>query len=646
MPKTEDGAGGAGAPFQLPADLSTLTSEALGELLASANAELDGILDAGKRAEDLPRASQLAKAIKSINARSAEIDQEVAKTEADFQALIDDIRPAAEADIALDGQADVPAPVDGEVVEGEVVDAPAPQLITASGRPSGGAQTASRDTGGLRGGEHRLNPSLSGARAGAPQAMVRPTSAPLAITASVGLPGAFEAGARIDSMGSLGELAERRARNMSPARAGAASNRRREEPYNKMVAGGENGFEVDRSNWHDDQGRPQDEAYGGVQIASISNSDMFGDNVFGRDTKRDVIDAYMEKVMGAGNSAGSGKFESLVAAGGWCAPAQIRYDFFNIAAECGMIDLPTFGVERGGISFPVSPSLADTFSPALPWYTAFSNATVPWLWTNQDDILAVTGSPTKPCIRVPCSTMSTSTLECYGICLTAGNLADNAWPESTRNFLRLLMSAHYHASNARYISTIVGLATAVASCSVTGAGAAAPLLATAELGAIDTRAKFGMCGDAVIEQVYPEWSLGLVRADLAKRTGVAPNDSFNIPNSEIMRWFDVRNIRAQFVQDYQVRAAGQPGAATPITGYPTAVSFLNYAAGTVARGNGMSLDLGVVRDSTLNAKNDFTAAWMEDCHLIARFGHEVRQYTVNTCADGTTGAADLTACCP
>ena len=67
-----------------------------------------------------------------------------------------------------------------------------------------------------------------------------------------------------------------------------------------------------------------------------------------------------------------------------------------------------------------------------------------------------------------------------------------------------------------------------------------------------------------------------------------------------------------------------------------------YAAGTVARGNGMTLDLGVVRDSTLNARNDFTAAWMEECHLIARFGHEVREYTTNACPDGTTGAADLT----
>jgi hypothetical protein len=119
-----------------------------------------------------------------------------------------------------------------------------------------------------------------------------------------------------------------------------------------------------------------------------------------------------------------------------------------------------------------------------------------------------------------------------------------------------------------------------------------------------------------------------------------------VPDAQIAQWFDCRNIRVQFVDDFQVRAAGQPGAATPITRYPSIVNGLLYAAGTVARGNGMSLDLGVVRDSTLNAENDFTAAWMEECHLIAKFGHEVRNYQINICPDGNTGAASGTACCP
>lgn len=427
-------------------------------------------------------------------------------------------------------------------------------------------------------------------------------------------------GDKVKSLRSLGDLVEDRARNMS------------DQSGLRQVLPNDNAFRH--------AARRSSDPFGGQMVASIRND---FDVVFNDKTPVDVIAEYVEKLR---KQSSVREFESLVAAGGWCAPSQIRYDFFNIAEQTGMIDLPTFGVERGGIQFPISPSLADTFSPQLPWYTAFSNATVPWLWTEGDDILAATGSPTKPCIRVPCSTMDNRRLECYGICLTAGNLADNAWPESTANFLRLLMAAHYHAANARYISTISGLATQVTGCTVAGSGLVAPLLATAELGAIDYRSKFGMSRDSVIEWVLPEWTLGGVRADVAKRTGVAPNDSFRVSDADIAAWFDARRIRVQFVQDYQVRAAGQPGAATAITQYPSFVKGLLYSPGTVARGNGMSLDLGVVRDSTLNRTNDFTAAWMEECHLIARFGHEVREYTVNICPDGTTGAADLTSCCP
>ncbi len=611
-PTTSGGVGDAGAPFTLPASLDDLTPEQLDELRVKAETEFDAIYDqdGGPKADQLARAGELADALDSIRGRAAAIEAEAAETQAAFDELRARRTPAEPTATEPEGDdsGDDDDALEGDVLPAAAPAAPTPQLVSASGR-TGGAITASRDTGGLQGGKRRLNPSLSGARANAPS--VPAPSQELAITASVGLPGQFEPGARITDLRAVGDLMEQRAKSMAD-QGGRFSARRTGDPY------------------------------GGVQIASMKNdwADRFSDT-----SSTDAVQAYIEKVQG--NRTAS-KFETLVAGGGWCAPSQNRYDFFNIACEGGAIDLPTFGVERGGVNFPVSPSLADTFSPALPWYTAFSNATVPWLWTETDDILTVTGSTNKPCIRVPCSSMTNVRLECYGICLTAGNLADNAWPESTRNFLRLLMSAHFHASNARYISQIVTAAgTAITGCTAvtgTSGGVAAPILNTAELGAWDYRTKFGMCDDDVLEWILPAWTKGVVRSDLAKRTGVS--DFMSVPDAAIASWFDTRNIRVQFVDDFQVRAAGQPGAATAITRYPSIVNGLMYAAGTVARGNGMTLDLGVVRDSTLNAENDFTAAWMEECHLIARFGHEVRNYQINICPDGNTGAASGTACCP
>lgn len=338
------------------------------------------------------------------------------------------------------------------------------------------------------------------------------------------------------------------------------------------------------------------------------------------------------------------KKDALVAAGGWCAPSEVRYDFFNIACEDGLIDLPTFGVSRGGVRFPVSPSLADVFSGVAfgGFSTTFSVTSNPWLWTEASDIAAVTGSPTKPCVRVPCPSFTDTRLECYGVCLTAGNLTDDAYPEATSNFLQLLMSAHAHAMNGRFIQQMVTLSSAAISTgnfAVTGQPVYQQVYGGIALGATDYRARYGMCQDDVLEVIAPYWIKAEIRADLAWRTGV---DANQISDAEINAQFAAINVRVQWVNDYQVRGAGQFGNATPLTGWPTSATIMMYAAGTFVLGNGLSLDLGVVRDSVLNATNDHTAAWSEECHLIARVGHESRQYTINFAVNGRTGSANGT----
>jgi hypothetical protein len=113
-----------------------------------------------------------------------------------------------------------------------------------------------------------------------------------------------------------------------------------------------------------------------------------------------------------------------------------------------------------------------------------------------------------------------------------------------------------------------------------------------------------------------------------------------------MSLFDAENVRIQWVSDYQERTVGYPGyfvsAETPLafTSWPTTVEFLMWAPGTVVLGQGMRLDLGIIRDSVLNATNDYTAVWTEDCWLMFKPGHEVRWIVVNIRADGTTGAHD------
>lgn len=329
--------------------------------------------------------------------------------------------------------------------------------------------------------------------------------------------------------------------------------------------------------------------------------------------------------------------EILIAAGGWCSPSEISYDFFNLVCDDGALDLPTVGINRGGIRWPVSPSFADvTASTAL------------WSWTETQDIAAVTGtaqSGTKTCGRVPCVTFDEERLHCDGICLTVGNLTEDSYPELISNFTKLLFSAHFHKMNRARIDE---LRTLSASFTVTngdaGSGVVAPVLGALELQAIDYRSRYAMCRGALLEVIAPTWLRGAMRSDLRKRMG-SGTDMLSASDAYLMELFDAIGIRVQWVSDYQERTTGFPGVPTTLmTAWPTTVEFMMMAPGTAVLGQGLRLDLGIIRDSVLNATNDHTAEWMEECWLIFNPGHEIRRLTVNICPDGTTGAADLTAC--
>lgn len=340
-------------------------------------------------------------------------------------------------------------------------------------------------------------------------------------------------------------------------------------------------------------------------------------------------DSPMEKAYEVLTAAGNP--EALVAAGGWCSPSTISYDFYNIVAEDGMLDIPTTGITRGGMRWPTSPSFGD-----------LASSTGLWVWNETQDIAAATGtaqSGTKTCARVPCASFNEARLDCDGLCITAGNFTTDAWPEQLSNFLRLVMAAHAHRVNTRLIGKLASASIPVTGYAATGQGVAVPILDAIEMQVVDYRTKYATENGLILEAVFPVWVKAMIRADLAKRPGYYNGDSsFNVTDAEIASWFTMRGISVQFVQDWQVRSGFAFGNTTPTVLWPTSVQFLLYAAGTWVKGNGLQLDLGVIRDSTLNATNDYTAAWSEDCWLVAQIGHESRLVTVPISPTGSVAA--------
>ena len=80
---------------------------------------------------------------------------------------------------------------------------------------------------------------------------------------------------------------------------------------------------------------------------------------------------------------------------------------------------------------------------------------------------------------------------------------------------------------------------------------------------------------------------------------------------------------------------------TALTAWPATTSFLLFPAGGYVAGDGGTIDLGVIRDSTLNATNDFTLAFTEQFMLTAQRGPAARSVTVATVVDGQTGGPEF-----
>jgi hypothetical protein len=596
--------------FQIPEDLATLDDSDLDEnnpdgVLAKAQRALDLMVEAYEAAkadggrpssDDVQAVTDLSGAIQGLRAEAASREAAAADRAAEFERAV--AEATGQAEDTPEGDADTDTPEgedqpDGSGGETEPAEPGQSEPVAAGSRGPINVTIPVRDP--------KLNPTL------AEIAKRQPASATdgledrrpeVVITAAADVPGMHN-GQRIESVADLAAAATARCRNLGIT-SGA--------PQFVPLAEIRREFPVTLD---EDLQTPQ-------QMATALE-----DMVAGRDTEAGM--------------------EALVAAGGWCAPSEIRYDFFQISQVSGLFDLPSFGVNRGGIRFPANGglSLFDFLGLAgAPASGLPTNATMPWEWTEADDIAAATGTtPTKVCLRPPCPSFDEQRLRVFGVCVTAGNLTEDAYPELIRHFIAQTMVSHARVINRRLILTAAALATATTVADAATEGAVLHWLNGLDFVATNYREKHGMSETAVLEVVAPSWARGALRSDYSKRNGVTDLD---VADAQIMAWFNARRVRIQWVQDWQTRGAAAAGGIAPNDGsfptnWPSTAQVMLYAPGTFARGNGMRLNLGVTRDSVLNADNDHTAAWSEEATLLVKLGHEARLVTLSTVTAGETG---------
>lgn len=339
--------------------------------------------------------------------------------------------------------------------------------------------------------------------------------------------------------------------------------------------------------------------------------------------------------------ASFGKAQSLTAAAGWCAPSEQLYDLCSLWSMDGMLDLPTATARRGGFSY---------FSNTPTW--AELDASTSFTILTEAQVIADTP---KNCAEIPCPTPTEMRLDVAVTCITGSFMQAAGFPELVETWVDGLLANHAHKLNENIIGRIVtraGAPTVIPAQGAGGAGttadssAVASVLSAVDLAATDLRYRDRMARNATFEVVLPLWVLTQFRADVIRKNGWSPENAA-LADAQLVSWFSARNIRPQFVYDWQDFYAGGTGPgnpAAPLTALPTTVNFLIYPAGAVVLARQDVVTLSNVYDSTNLTQNLYTRLFSEEGFGLMFPCGQIRQYTAQVCPSGATAHQVYTSC--
>ena len=341
--------------------------------------------------------------------------------------------------------------------------------------------------------------------------------------------------------------------------------------------------------------------------------------------------------------------EAITAAAGVCLPLETNYD---MGCDVGVTDRPVrdalarFGAERGGVRYFSAPTLNQN-NPN------FADATGFWRGDNSDPnsgtfhtygpdrVTATTPADQKPCLELNCVEEQTAYVEAITLCLTFNNLTTRTFPELVKRQNDLALVAHARVAENALLAQIEAGSTQVQAQSQV-VGATREILNLFEKASASYRFKHRMKSNTPLRAIIPVWVKNLLRADLALQMPGDGLELFDIAESKIDAWFKSRGINPTWHLDgvgpAAVDADGS-GAGTAVAfEFPGNIEFALFAEGTWLYLDGGTLDLGVIRDSSLVATNQYKQ-FVETFEGVANIGCD--SYWVNASYEPTGAAADL-----
>jgi hypothetical protein len=314
--------------------------------------------------------------------------------------------------------------------------------------------------------------------------------------------------------------------------------------------------------------------------------------------------------------------EALVASGGHQAPFEVKYDIFGIGSAVRPVRdaLPRFQADRGGIRY-ITPPVLSSYASAVG------------VWTAANDSAETPSPAAKLSLTVAAATETTVSTDAVTLQLQFGNLLSRAYPELIARHNELGLIQHAREAEGNLMAKIGSASTAVTSTSVIGMGR--DFLVQLGRAAAAYRARHRLDADAPLRAIIPAWVKDAMAADL---TIAAPGDSTLNAYAEIDAYIASRGIIATYALDTSAGASAfgaQSGGA--MNEFPDTFVWYLFAEGSFLFLDGGTLDLGVIRDSTLVGTNDYKM-FVETFENVALVGVESLQVTSTINVNGVAAA--------
>ncbi len=347
------------------------------------------------------------------------------------------------------------------------------------------------------------------------------------------------------------------------------------------------------------------------------------------DTQK-IMDVCGPQAWGVDTQSG---LKALLADGGICAAPTPFYDLpmISVADRPVRDNLPSFQAARGAVSVPGRLTLGDV-STAVGTVTA------------SEDEQGGTFSQ-KSCQRIECDPYTNYEIVAHYACVEWGNFGARTWPERVATFADLVAAAHARLAETYLLDGIDAASTQVTAAEATyGYGAVSNLLNQILVAGAAMKSRHRANPNMRLRAIFPFWVREMLVADLRS----SQFNRFDKSLAGVEALLNEHGISVAFhldtsTGDGQIFGAQNAGA---LLTFPDVVKWWLFPEGAFLFLDGGTLDLGIVRDSTLNLTNDFQV-FFETFEQVAYLGIESLAIASTLCPNGSTGGpATLIDCTP